>query len=148
MVGNCFWCSYLFCFYRRSYRWPAVFITVKADQRFPAARTALGASGGYGYAYALGFASLFALVHGEGSYVGEKLHKSKFAYGSDQGVLFDLTDNFKFQTSIEWRAYPWSESRFINEMRFSNARYGLGLYHQAYLSDGLQDLGIRMLFYF
>lgn len=110
--------------------------------------TALGASGGYGYAYALGFASLFALVHGEGSYVGEKLHKSKFAYGSDQGVLFDLTDNFKFQTSIEWRAYPWSESRFINEMRFSNARYGLGLYHQAYLSDGLQDLGIRMLFYF
>lgn len=107
-----------------------------------------GFLGGYGYSYPFSKFTPYFLVHGESSYVSEEIMKMKFAYGSDAGLIFDLSDTLKYQSSLEWRAYPWNESRFINELRFTNNEYGLGLYHQSYLIDGVQDFGIRSFFYF
>lgn len=107
-----------------------------------------GVQVGYGISSQFSFVSPYVLAHGEASYVSEKYHQGKFAYGADAGFIFDFTDRLKFQTALEWRAYPWDDSRFFNEIRYSERTYGVGAYQQTYLIDGVQNLGLRVMFYF
>jgi Domain of unknown function (DUF4105) len=103
---------------------------------------------GYGYSFQYGFVSPYALLHGESSYVSEREHQLKLAYGSDVGLLFDLSNSMKFQSSLEWRAYPWNESKMLNEFRYSNREFGLGAFQTSWLSTGTQDLGLKFFKYF
>lgn len=107
-----------------------------------------GVQVGYGISSQFSIVSPYLLGHGEASYVSEKYHQGKFAYGADAGFIFDFTDSLKIQTAIEWRAYPWDDSRFFNEIRYSQQKFGVGAYQQTYLTDGVQDLGLRVMFYF
>ncbi|WP_408097650.1 DUF4105 domain-containing protein [Peredibacter sp. HCB2-198] len=107
-----------------------------------------GMQAGYGISSQFSFISPYVLAHGEASYVSEKYHQGKFAYGADAGFIFDFTDSLKFQSALEWRAYPWDDSRFFNEIRYSERKFGVGAYQQTYLIDGVQDLGLRVMFYF
>lgn len=103
---------------------------------------------GYGISSQFSVISPYVLAHLESSYVSEELHKYKLGYGADAGFIFDFSHRFKFQTSLEWRVHPWDESRFLNELRYSTRDYGVGTYQQTYLIDGVQDLGLRIFFYF
>lgn len=103
---------------------------------------------GYGISSQFSMVSPYVLAHLESSYVSEELHKYKLGYGADTGFIFDFSHRLKFQTALEWRVYPWNESRWLNEVRYSGRKYGVGFYQQTYLVDGVQDLGLRALFYF
>jgi hypothetical protein len=107
-----------------------------------------GVQAGFGYSVQLGVVQPYLLAHGESSYLSEKEMKMKFAYGSDAGLLFNFNHHLKLNTVLEWRAYPWLESRWFNEVRWSNAVWGAGLYQQSWLVDGAQEIGVRSLFYF
>lgn len=106
-----------------------------------------GAQGGYGYSYELGPFTPYLLAHIENSYVTESLHKYKFAYGGDLGLLTDISESWKLLNLFEGRVYPWKESRLLNEIRFSNQRLGVGIYQQSFLVDGKQEFGLRFFKY-
>lgn len=106
-----------------------------------------GVSGGYGYALELKKVTPFLLAHLENAYISEKLHKYKFAYGADLGVLTDFTDQWKLLNQLEVRVHPWEESRFVNEIRYSNQSFGVGAFHNTWLRDGYQETGIRFFKY-
>ncbi len=110
--------------------------------------TSWGFTGGAGYARPISLLTPFAMLHGEVAHVPEKVHRGKFAWGADAGLLAEFTRSWKFQSLLEWRAKPWDESRVANELRFSSAAYGLGVFHHAYLVDGTSEAGIKSLFYF
>lgn len=109
--------------------------------------TTSGFIGGYGLSYELGIFNPYSLLHLENSYVSEKLHKYKLGYGGDLGVLTEFNHQWKLNSVLEWRAYPWEESRVFNEIRYSEANYGVGAFHRDYLDDGVQDLGLRFFKY-
>lgn len=106
-----------------------------------------GLLGGYGLSYQFGSFSPYALLHAEASYVSEKLEKMKLAYGGDVGFLINFSHSWKFNSEVEGRVYPWNESRWVNELRYSNRSWGLGGYHSNYFRDGEQDLGLRFYKY-
>lgn len=107
-----------------------------------------GAIGGVGLSRQWKSISPFALVHFEAAYVSEALQKVKLGVGTDSGILFDLSDNVKLLTALEWRLEPWDESRFLNELRFSNSSYGVGVQHQKFLRNGDSELAGRFFYYF
>src|SRR5690606_5002234 len=104
----------------------------------------LGFVGGYGYSYHFKYFAPYVLAHGESAYVSEKSHKLKLAYGADIGALVDFNSHFKYHTSLKLRAYPWQESSWLNELRYTSQRYGVGGYQTSYLLDGVQELGFRV----
>ena len=106
-----------------------------------------GVSGGYGYALERSIFTTYVLAHVEASYVSEQLQKFKPGYGADLGLVMDFTHSWKFQTVLEGRAHPWNESRWLNELRYSNREFGLGVYHQDYLIDGEKETGFRFFRY-
>lgn len=106
-----------------------------------------GVAAGYGYSYHLKYFVPYALLHGEVSYVSEKFQQFKLGYGTDTGILFDLKKGFKFHSALEWRPGFWDETRWMNEMRFTNQDYGLGGYYSNYLKDGFGEFGLRMYLY-
>lgn len=103
---------------------------------------------GYGLSFQWKGISPYLLLHGETSYVSEREYKFKLGYGTDAGILFDLSEKIKFQTSFEWRVYPWDESKVLNEFRYSNREFGFGAFQGTWLRDGVQDLGVRFFKYF
>lgn len=106
-----------------------------------------GFMGGYGYSIQLGKITPFILGHIESSYVSEALFKYKLGYGGDAGVLLDFSHEWKFQTLLEGRVHHWNESRWLNEVRYSNRLFGVSAYHQTYFNDGLEESGIRLFKY-
>lgn len=109
--------------------------------------TTAGAIAGYGFSFETKYLAPYILAHLENSYVSEKLHKYKLGYGGDVGVLTEFNHEWKLNSVLEWRVHPWDESRVINEIRYSESEYGVGAYHQSYLRDGVQDLGLRFFKY-
>jgi hypothetical protein len=107
-----------------------------------------GIQGGYGYSYELGAFTPYILAHLESSYVSEREHKLKPAYGADIGVLTEFGFRWKIHSLLEWRSHPWNESNFSNELRFSDQKYGVGLKHQVYFIDGIQESGFKFFRYF
>lgn len=106
-----------------------------------------GFVGGYGFSYQFDKFTPFALAHLEGSYVTERLHKFKFGYGADLGLLTEFSNSWKLWSTLEWRVHPWDESRVLNELRYSNRSFGVGGFHQSYLIDGVQEAGLRLFKY-
>ena len=106
-----------------------------------------GVIGGYGYSYEIGKFSPYILGHLENSYVSERSHKYKLAYGGDIGVVSEFSEKLKLQNALEIRTHPWNESKFYNELRYSNQKAGLGGFYQSFLSDGIQEFGLRFFIY-
>ena len=106
-----------------------------------------GVTGGYGLSYGFQKFAPYLFAAAEVSYVSEELHKMKFAYGTDAGVLVDFNHSWKFNSELQWRVHPWDESRWINELRYSNPSFGVGTYFKDYLRDGVQDFGLRLYKY-
>lgn len=107
-----------------------------------------GINGGYGYSYHTKYFAPYAMIAGEASYISEKLNKVKLGTGADAGILFDFTNSLKFNSSVEWRLKPWNESRSLNEFRYSDQNFGVGLYHSNYFTNGEQEFGTRLYLYF
>jgi hypothetical protein len=107
-----------------------------------------GVLGGYGWGYEIGLFTPYLLAHLENSYVSEKLHKYKLGYGLDVGVLTEFSHALKLHSILEYRANPWEESNFSNEVRYSNQEFGVGGYHLIHLIDGANELGFRFFKYF
>jgi hypothetical protein len=106
-----------------------------------------GVQGGYGYSYELWKFTPYLLAHIETSYISEELNKVKLAYGGDLGVLFDISEEWKHTSVFEGRVYPWNESRFSNELRYSNKSFGVGGFYNVHLKDGAEEFGLRFLKY-
>lgn len=106
-----------------------------------------GFKGGYGYSYHWEKVTPYLLAHVESSYVSEAFRKMKLAYGADAGLLFDFNEAWKMNSVLEWRAYPWTESRVINEFRYANEAFGSGLYFNDYLENGDREFGLRLYWY-
>lgn len=106
-----------------------------------------GFSGGYGFSTEWGPVTPFLLAHVENSYVSERLHKYKFAYGGDLGIITDLSDNWKLLNSFEGRVHPWNESRWVNEIRYSNQLLGIGGYYNNWTTEGKTEIGLRFFKY-
>jgi hypothetical protein len=71
----------------------------------------------------------------------------KLAYGADVGLLLDFNEAWKMNSVLEWRAYPWTESRATNELRYANEAFGSGLYFNEYLENGDREFGLRFYWY-
>lgn len=110
--------------------------------------TTQGFQGGYGLSYEYDLFTPYLLAHLETSYVSEKQHKVKVGYGADLGMLIEFTSALKLHTVLEWRVHPWNESRFLNEVRYSNTSYGVGGSHASYLTDGVQEFAVKFYKYF
>ncbi len=106
-----------------------------------------GVSGGYGYSYEVGIFTPYLLAHLESSYISELLHKYKFGYGGDLGILAEFTHAWKLQTEVQGRVYPWRESLLKNEIRYSTQHFGVGAFHQVFFIDGVQEAGLRIFRY-
>lgn len=106
-----------------------------------------GLTAGYGYSYHMKYFVPYSLLHGEVGYVSEKLHRLKFAYGADAGILFDFAKSFKIHSSFDFRVHPWNETKWNNEFRFTNQYYGVGAYYSDYLLDGFNEFGAKFYFY-
>ncbi len=102
---------------------------------------------GYGISRGFNIFTPFALAHLENSYVSDTLFKYKLGYGADVGLLTEFNYAWKLWSTLEWRVHPWDESRVLNELRYSNQSFGLGTYHQSYLIDGVQEMGLRIFKY-
>ncbi len=109
--------------------------------------TTAGFSGGYGYSIQVGRFAPYLLGHIENAYVVETLHKYKLAYGADLGLLSDFDEEWKLLNQIEARAHPWNQSRFSNEIRYSNKFFGLGAFFNSWLEDGTKETGLRIFRY-
>jgi hypothetical protein len=106
-----------------------------------------GFSGGYGYSVELGMFSPYLLAHMENAYVSEGLHKYKFAYGGDLGLITEFSHQWKLMNVLEGRVYPWNESRFANEIRYSNQSYGFGGFYNVWMKDGYEEMGLKIFKY-
>jgi hypothetical protein len=95
----------------------------------------------------MGLFTPYLLGQLESSYISEKLHKYKFSYGLDMGVLTEFSHAWKLHSLFEYRAHPWEESKISNEVRFSKQEFGIGGYHQVHLIDGAHELGLRVFMY-
>jgi hypothetical protein len=109
--------------------------------------TTVGFSGGYGYSVQIGRFAPYLLAHIENAYVFETLHKYKLGYGADVGLLTDINDEWKLLNLLEARAYPWNQSKFSHEVRYSNQFFGFGAFTNTFLRDGVKELGLSFFKY-
>lgn len=117
-------------------------------RRDSAQLTSDGVAGGYGYAYHFTYLTPYILAHGEASYVSERLHELKLAYGVDTGVIVDVNHHLKFFTALELRDYKYREDgQWLNEVRWSNQSFGIGSYLRRNLHQGWDSIGARLFFY-
>lgn len=102
---------------------------------------------GYGAGHHFNYFAPYVMGHSEVSYVSERFQKMKLAYGADAGILMDFSPHFKIHSVFEMRAYPWNESNWNNEFRFSTQEFAIGGYQRRYTTDGSDEFGLKFYLY-
>ncbi|MGE3609898.1 MAG: DUF4105 domain-containing protein [Bacteriovoracaceae bacterium] len=106
-----------------------------------------GIKAGVGASLQFDFVAPYLMAAAESSYVSSELHQGKFSSGADFGAILNLNQYFKMHSVFEWRARPWNESRWLNEVRYSDSLNGVSFYFQNYWVNGFSETGIRFFKY-
>ena len=129
--------------YSKSFSWKLKFGQWQTFQKGLQGLTSTGMIAGYGYSYQIKNISPFLLASFESSYVSEKFHKLKLAYGADLGLLVKLSESVRALSLYEWRNHPWRENILKNEIRYMKRTQGVGLFFNHHESQNFNEVGLQ-----